>query len=664
MYETVQGIILDRHSQLLPRYRVLWATHGTKDEKSLGQEARGRLHHLLDPKLNLYHRDLFEKPWEVVTVMHGWDYCEEKGINYHEQFDRARSSVVTVISQAHLPLILNNPSDSRFEKLLENVGLIVVDEDPVGSLIYTLKGPKTGASPVTPEFLEAREAAGVAGDIELALLRLMRRAQSGEFDKVAEEVTNGRSKTTLYSLTSKPFWTAFSAELAGARPDFLLFKEAIEDATVGAKSAVPADFYRLFEEDLLGPEKTSARFGLTWARSRQGDMLQVRFRGDVLRVIPGDTPPIVILDAYANQELRQYERMFPNHRVRYIAQWPFTPLDIEYADEEDDEEAIEIDRKNMANGKQDKLRNYLMAETGEITRGHGAGTVVLSYLEVTDFLANKAPAHRWSRRFESPFPSDAIKLMWWFSGRGINAFDGRHVVAWHAPRRPKTYELHTLAALAPHRAEDRKRLAVHGFRSELLQMLHRGRQTNYPVGNAERPRVVLFFNPGFLPRAWATCRKFTPKLGFRRNSPNPLHPAAVGALAEELLSLYGGVPHACLAGLDLYKPKPLEKTLWTIAEPELRRRLGADPTASVAAPVLTRWLADPSVLQRRLGEYSPADGTHTHLVVGTLHTADPTPLHALEKFDVPVPSRLGASTTRVYARSQADAEMALAQLVR
>ncbi|WP_133162071.1 hypothetical protein [Deinococcus aerius] len=663
MYQTVQDIILDRNSRLLPRTRLLWATHGTKDEKSLGQEAKGRLHRLLDPKLNLFARDLFEKPWEVVTVLHGWDYCEEKNINYHEQFDGARSSVVTVISQAHLPLVLSNPSDPRFKKLLEDVGLIVVDEDPVGSLIYTLKGPNTTASPVTPEFLEVREAAGTASNIELALLRLMRRAQGGEFDDVAEQVVNGRWKTVLFSLTARSFWTALSDELIGVSPGFSLFGEAIENAITDARSAVPGDFYRLFEEDLLSPEKTSARFGLTWIRNRQGNVVQMRFRGDVLRVIPGDTPPIVILDAYASQELQQYERMFPNHRVRYIAEWPFTPLDIEYADDEDDEEAIEVDRKNMANGKQVKLRNYLMAETGELTRGHAAGTLVLSYSEVTDFLAEKAPAQRWSWRFEPPLPDDAIKLRWWFSGRGINAFDGRHVVAWHAPRRPKTYELHTLAALAPYCPEERKQLNAHAFRSELLQMLHRGRQTNYPPGETIRPRVVLFFNPGDLPKEWASCRKFTPRLKFKRYSKNPLHEAAVQVLAGELLELYGGVPHACLAGLGLYVPKPQERALWSLAEPNLRRAL-TTPMASSVAPVLTEWLVNPAVLQHRLGEYSPADGTHTQLVVEILRAADCSHLHTLKKFDVPVPSRLGTSTTRVYARSQVEAEKALSQVLK
>lgn len=664
MYEAVQEIILERNSLLLPRYRVLWATHGTKGEKSLGQEAKEHLHRLLDPKLNFFPKNIFEKPWEVVTVLHGWDYCEEKNINYYEQFDKARSSIVTVISQAHLTLVFNNPYDSRFKKLLEDVSLIVVDEDPIGSLIYTLKDPKTAVSPVTPEFLKARETAGMVGNIELALLRLMHRAENGEFDKSSEHIVNGVSKTTLYSLTGQPFWTAFSAELAGTSPEFLLFRESIENAVADNKSGVPPEFHRLFAEDLVDLQKSSARFGLTWVKNKQGNVVQMQFRGDVLRVIPGETPPIVILDAYANPELQQYERMFPEHRVKYIAEWPFTPLDIEYADDEDEEEAIEIDRKNIAAGKQVKLRNYLMAETGEITRGHAAGTLVLSYSEVTAFLAKKAPADRWSWRFQPPLPDNAIELAWWFSGRGINKFYGRHVVAWHAPRRPKTYELHTLTALAPHSPGVRKQLSIHAFRSELLQMLHRGRQTNYPVGEINRPRVVLFFNPGDLPEEWASCRKFIPKLRFKRYSKNPLHEGALQVLAEELLVLYGGVPHACLAGLGLYVPKPLEKALWTLAEPNLRRSLTSSLRPGTVTPVLSEWSMNPATLQHRLGEYSAADGTHTRLVVESLHASNSSRLRSLEKFDVVGPSRLGKSTTRVYAVNQAEAEKALNQFLK
>ncbi|THF70704.1 hypothetical protein E7T06_06085 [Deinococcus sp. Arct2-2] len=669
MYQAVHDIVLDRSSRLLPRYRVLWATHGTQEKESkdskesLGQEAKCRLHALLDPRFNIFAADPFERPWEVVNILYGHDYATQNGINYYEQFDEAHRTLAQVVSHAHLPSFLQHPEHKLSKLLLKDVQLIVVDEDPVGSFIYTLEDSEK-SNPLTLAFFEKHQASGTDGPIEGALLRLMHRALRGEFNASADRVDDGIKKKTLFSLTGKVFWTELHRELAGLSLNTACFKHALKKATKGRKSPVPEDFFRTFEEDLSSPCNTSARFGLTWDKNSKGEVTQMKFRGEVLRVLPRDTPPIIILDAYASPELRQYERMFPHHTVRYVQNWPYTPLDIEYVgDKEAEEDALEIDRKNLRKGTQQLKRlHYLMAETGELTRGHAAGTVVLSYKESVEVLQDEAPQERWSWHFEPPLAPGAIRFMYWFSGRGVNTFDGRHVVAWHAPRRPKTYELHTLAALAPHSPQDRKQLALHGYQSELLQMLHRGRQTNYPVG--ERPRVVLMFNPGPLPTSWARCRKFTPRLAFQRWSRNPLHAGAVQALAEELFVLFGGVPHACLAGLGLYKLKPQEAALWRVAQAKVVKRLTTFRRAGTDAKVLTAWLSNPDAIQRLLGEFDAADGAHTRLVEALLHAAPSARLHTLNSHNVAVPKTIGTSTTRIYAESPAEAEEVLRRLLR
>ncbi|WP_146160690.1 hypothetical protein [Deinococcus arcticus] len=611
-----------------------------------------------------------------MNVLYGRDYCAANQIDYEQQFTTSRNSVVSVISHAHLPMVLNNPSNPNYQKL-KDVSLIVIDEDPTSSFIYTLgaarKDPTvTANSPITRDFLQTRQSLGQAGNIEQAILRLMDRATTGAFDAEAEHVTNRRRKSTSYSLTGAAFWKALAQELDGAVPDFRHFQDSLRAAVDTDTERIPADFFAAFTEDLASPKAESARFGLTWIKAADHTIRGMQFRGDVLRRIPRDTPPIVVLDAYASRELRQYERLFPNHTVTYVEEWPFTPLDIEHTTDLDDAEDegevdLGIDRVNLVAGKQPQLRNYLMAETGELTRGHPAGTLMLSYRNVIKHLEDPELQARWSWRSSPPLtalPPKAVETMWWFSGRGINSFDGRHVVAWHPPHRPVTYRWHTMAALAPHSPSDRNQLARHAFQSELLQMLHRGRQTNYPVGTPDRPRVVLFFHPGELPPTWATTRPFQPQLRFSRHAKNPLHPAAVQAIAAELHALLGGVPQACLAGLELYTAKPMEKALWTSIEPELRLLLKTDPAAPVKAPVLFAWTTHPDVLQHRLGEFKAADGSTTALIAGALHSADEPALHALTKHDVKVVVAGRASTTRVFAATTSDAERALRRLLR
>ncbi|MFD2608071.1 hypothetical protein ACFSR9_01270 [Deinococcus taklimakanensis] len=675
MYQLVADHYADPGKRLTP-YRVLWATHGTRRDQSLGQEALRRLAANLDPILMPFSAfvasltsSIFPVPksdWKPVTAIFGKEHCDEEHIDYGDQFRRAAQSAVTLVSQAHLPLVFNNVGNSMYKQLLQRVGLVVIDEDPVQALIYSLVDTNS-KSPITQSYLQERQAAGAASNIEIALLNVMVQAQSGDLDASCQKIPNGRTKQTLFNLSGEAFWNALRRELGTAIPDYTAFAKSLQAAVQAQERVLPKEFIETFQEDFKDSRNTSARFGITWLKGHDGTVHQMQFRGDVLLRLPATTPPIVILDAYANQELAQYERMFPNHTVKYLQEWPFTPLDIEYVPEQGGD-SLEIDRENLTKNRQLDLRNYLMAETGALTRGHQAGTLILSSKAVVEYLKDdtKVPQAEWSWRdaYAQPeLPSEAIQGMWWFSGRGVNEFDGRHVVAWHSPIRPKTYELHTLTALEPHSHEQRAALRQHAYQSELLQMCHRGRQTNYPEGSPERGRVVLFFDPGLLPKEWAQLRAFVPRARFLRGSNNPMHRHAVQQVATELYDLLGGLPHACLVGLGFYKPTPQDEAAWAIFKTKLRKRLKRLKLKTRHAPHLAAWAEDENALQHRLGQFAPADGSRPSKVLAHLEDADGGRLKGLHKFDVALPKTIGTKTS-VYAKSQVEADQVLKRLLR
>jgi len=301
---------------------------------------------------------------------------------------------------------------------------------------------------------------------------------------------------------------------------------------------VPESLFTCLTEDLREADKgphDSHRFGLTWKLNAEGEIHRLEFRADVLLDLPADTPPIIVLDGYANSGVRQYERLFPKHEVKYLEEWTAAPLDVEVLDPafnpprnpEQVRSGI-IDRRNFRTDDQVKWRNAWMSEIGQMTQNHEAGTLNLTYADEAEQLAQASLQPLWSAKVHPPLQADAIKTLWWFAGRGINTFEGRHVVAWHAPHRPKSYEHHLLAALAPTSAPARAALKTHYFQAELLQMLHRGRQTRYPEGDPKRPRVLLLFEPGELPKSGLSGVRSCPVSSSRRARKTPYTPQPSG----------------------------------------------------------------------------------------------------------------------------------------
>lgn len=662
--------ILNRTRGSLPfvHFDVLWAVQGIKKDASLGKEAVKKLKKLTrEPEHFMSTRPV------GVDILWGYEEAKAQGVRYEQQFTNSGRPPIHITSQALALFMLTQPQDPRWSEFLQTVQFVVIDEDPTAALIYSL-APEQGGSPVTQALLQHWADAGTAGNIESALLRTMQRAARQEFKSTVLSAVKGQPEE--HSLTGKPFWLVLTEELRGTVPDEAAFKSHL----TAAVKYLPDNLFSAFIEDLHHARRThnsSHRFGLTWQLTPEGQVQDMAFRADVLRELPRDTPPIIVLDAYANPEVKQYELLFPNHAVRYVQDWPITPLDIEYLPDEFNPSRKEgrqkqgiIDRMNLVTGDQAGWRDAWMAEIGELTAGHPQGTLNLSYSNVVKYLQHpkraQKMAEKWSWRLEQPLPADAVKFMWWFAGRGINDFEKSHVVAWHAPHRPSTYEHHVLAALAPRSPSQREHLRIHSFQAELLQMLHRGRQTNYVGDPAERPRVITLFHPGPLPQGWATLRPFIPRFKLTKWSRNPLHRVATAAIMKELVGLYGTVPHVCLTVLGLYEPTIREKDLQPAVLSALREKLRkASPRKY---PLLTAWRQQaigtdaPTVLQRRLGPFTPASGKDSDRVFEILREVLGS--EHVRSHNIKVPVHFGKFTTRVYAETEAQAEKGLFKLLK
>lgn len=134
-------------------------------------------------------------------------------------------------------------------------------------------------------------------------------------------------------------------------------------------------------------------------------------------------------------------------------------------------------------------------------------------------------------------------------------------------------------------------------------------------------------------------------------------------MAKELYDLLGGVPHACLAGLEFYKPTPQDVAAWAIFETKLRQRLKKLKLKIRRFPNLAAWAEDENALQHRLGRYSPADGSRPSKVLAHLEDGDGGRLKGLHKFDVALRKTIGTKTS-VYAKSQVEADRTLKRLLR
>jgi len=622
--------------------RVLWAAHGTRHPASLGQEAA---------KVQRTMSALGGTATGV-KVIFGREHSPGPIAKYHRQFDWSVDPLdcIRIISHAHLPILLHPEAAHHFKMFLEGADVIVVDEDPLFSLLFSLAD---SSSAPDLGWIDVRCAVAPTR-IEQALRNVMHSLATGVISvNDTIRVTHPISGLTHVSFTGKPFWEALQRDVTGP-PEW---SELVDALITHAFQKSPltnirSDLTASLEQDWRAATldgRYSNRFGL---QMQDGSPSTVVFRADIPRTVRPDTPPIVILDAYADAKSPHYPTLFPAHEVTVAMFGETKKLDVEVNTD------FAIDRTNLLSGRQPKRRNHLMAEAGRLASTHAAGTLILADQDRITYLRDRAPQAHWTTHaptLDLNADSPPIEFAYYFAGRGVNKYSGRHVIALNSPERPTLFQHHTMAALAPFDPETRKKLAQHLRRTELLQMLHRGRQTRFEANDPARPKIILAFPPDPEFSDYLNVSASTPLLPFSAHSPNPYHHHAARTLAAELFKLLGGVPHAALVALGLYKPTSQETKYLEQVRSRLKK---ATYHKKRKAPILTAWGRDPASLNSHFSTYDPLDGVNTPQVLAVLK-AEPA---LTNLFAFSVPSIWTARNVRVYAETEAAAQEALRRL--
>lgn len=613
---------MHRERQLVGEpFRVLWATHGTVKEGSLGEEA-------------------LEEFDGAASMVKGYPHFKGKTRGrwtYAQQFlDWPDNLPVKIISHAHLSWLLAPGVKGLALKLISQADLLIVDEDPLFSLIRSSPSEK---HPLTLTQLRAWPEKHKPPFLS-ALQVVMERARDEEFPP--ESVKDFReliSQDIRRSLTGNMFWRMLRTAMGFRLPDWDALKRACERHSPLLSHGV-LDMLRQDYTDEMFSGSDSHRFGLVWNPKQPGD---IHFRFDVLPRL-NLSVPIVVLDAYASEP--RYQAVFSQEAVEVINRWPHVPLDIEWSTEP------HHDRYNLTSGKTPLRRQYIFEQIGEVTTSAQGQqkALVLSYQRVVRSLKKNAAEI-------NPLPPDpdAVEFTHWFAGRGVNNWKGRHVFALHAPGRPEEFEYHRLAALAPLDAEQRKTFAEQLAQDELLQMLHRGRQTLWPPGDPDRPRIVLTFKPR-LPDGTARLQQYVPTRPYVPHSTKPHWTGALKTVVNELLTVYQGVPRSALVATKFLRPS--KASFWSALAEEVARRIKADTRRMTKkAPHLYGWGKDDTILQKELGPYTPNTRVDT---VEKVMTA-----LGLQGFLVELSKDWRTATVKtevVYARSEEDAQNAMEKL--
>ncbi|EYB69675.1 hypothetical protein DEIPH_ctg004orf0212 [Deinococcus phoenicis] len=136
----------------------------------------------------------------------------------------------------------------------------------------------------------------------------------------------------------------------------------------------------------------------------------------------------------------------------------------------------------------------------------------------------------------------SLALMHWHAGRGSNAHAGADVYALSPPHLSGMYQEYTLSALFPDDPEARETFKALARGAELLQMLNRGRQPRYPLG--QKPRIIIGADEaqvhptlGYLADR-VNLQAYQPLRQFKRRSKNPRWRDMTAALTSELLAFF------------------------------------------------------------------------------------------------------------------------------
>lgn len=515
---------------------------------------------------------------ELTRTILGREHLEDE--EYREQFKW--STPVAVVSHAHLPVLLQPRLHGNMQVLREATA-VVIDEDPLSAL--ALHGGLLPAQGLLRGLPLARMAGVLrphaeTGPQQQAVHMLSRLAQ-GWPEELAARLADvhcfmapppGRG-VTQSMLRGPGFWKLMApalevlsaadeaqGSLHRALTEHLLPSARRDAVSQGTRERL-ASFVLGSLLDDFAAYKTGQmlrRFGLSW----KGDCASVYpkvLAFDVLQPIVVDRP-IVILDAYAAET--QYQAVFgPRCRVVNVGARP--ALRVQLAPH------LALDPIRAQTRKEVLVVWEALAHRARSSRGQ----LLIAPREVHPALrkALTTAAELRGQDGESPL------LAHWYSGRGRNAYTGMDTRALTVPHLPAVYQECRLAAVFPveQAHAERADLSAHHARSELLQLLHRGRQVRSDHDGA--PSAVLHGLPCALcpKEARAHCRvqaddhpaacthwagelapaAYQSAMKVKPGSPNPLFAAVLDDVTRDLeVVASAGVPLIALEALGLVVP--------------------------------------------------------------------------------------------------------------
>ncbi|WP_412026827.1 hypothetical protein [Deinococcus yunweiensis] len=549
-----------------PQVRVVWAVRETV---AIAIRKGGGMEALAEQTVAELNRAAGR---DVAHVIAGRRHLDEEAYLAQLRWPRP----VAVVAHAHLPLLLRPDLQGPLRQL-RGAQAVVIDEDPLGAL--TLHGGLraeglrslplrqmgrilAGAAATATE----REAVDLLMSFEqgwpvthAALLPAVREfGVSPQGRRASESVLRGASFLAIVSpaltllrtscVTREQVRDALAAHLRPDRPD--------EPLTAGGRHAIATTVIEALLSDLAAYEAgvVTTRFGLTW-KGGAGATYGKSLAWDLLLPVRVDRP-VIVLDAYADGA--QYRAVFGDG-VRIVDVGPRPPLRVELAP------TLGLEQNRLEARRAQLVAQEIHTHAARAPRGQLLLAPKDAVLDVQGLLARAATL--------AGAPPADVAVMHWYSGRGVNHHHGRDVRALTLPHLPAAHEVCTLSALYPLASQtiERSLLRAHHERTELLQLLHRGRQGQHPPGTA--PRAVLHGLPCDLcPReARAGCRAedaqdpqpcsrwaglitldaYDPAVPTRALSRNPVARATLAAVAADLHALCGGVPLLALQALGL-----------------------------------------------------------------------------------------------------------------
>ncbi|WP_075833429.1 hypothetical protein [Deinococcus marmoris] len=499
---------------------------------------------------------------------------------YHQQFTWDRP--VAVVSHAHLPLLLQPGLRGALGNLREASG-VVIDEDPLSALslhvgITIGQGQLRGLPLANLAEVLRPHATCVQQQVAVDMLAALARGWPLELRRHLKSVHAFAAawpsqRIARCMLRGSGFWaligpalqilveqpaadTALRAAIAG----HLFPRLRGEEVSLTTRERLADLLVDALLDDLVtaGEGQCRRRCGLVWKGDFTSTYPKV-LAFDILQPTLVDRP-IVVLDAYASET--QYRAIFGSD-CRILDVGARRPLRVQLAPQ------LSLDSARSQPRKAVLVAREILAHAA---RSLG-GQVLLAPRG-----AHKAVQQALSTAADLTSVSAALPgLAHWYSGRGNNTFVGQDTRALTLPHLPAVVRECSLTALFPLETDQAARTALmaHHERSELLQMLHRGRQLQFAPTSA--PRAILHALPCALcpEHARATCNAqdhtqptacmhwggdlalelYAPAVPVTPGSPNPMFGSVLADVARDLEQSCGGVALIALEALGLVVPR-------------------------------------------------------------------------------------------------------------